>query len=88
MSNEILATAQRVAVNVDGLAQDLYHGRLQAIAVAAIRADGAPVYFYFDGTEQDRETLIPVINQLVGMYAERKAFAGNAPANNRSYGTH
>lgn len=78
----------KVAAALNDLIQHVMSGNLQALGVCGLRNDGAPVYFFFDKTPADRETLLPVANKMLNLYATRSMFAGNAPENNRSHGTH
>ena len=82
------AGERRVAASLDGIIEELLNGALLGIGVCGVRADGAPVYFYYDKTPEERRTLHGVMNRMMGLYEQRTTFAGNAPANNRSYGTH
>ena len=82
------AAVQSTAARMNQLLNELANGNIKAIGVAAVHSSGLPAYFYFDGTPQADDTLTDPINKMIGLYAERKMFAGNAPATNRSYGIH
>lgn len=88
MSYEPHPNDRKVAGALDSLIQDIMSGNLLALGVSGVRANGDPVYFFFDKSPPEKGTLNPVINKMVGLYQQRASFAGNAPENNKSYGIH
>ena len=79
---------RRVCSTLDSLISDILDGKLAGIGVCAVRMTGEPVYFFLDKAPQEQGTLSMVMNKLVGIYANRTSFAGNAPQTNRSHGIH
>lgn len=77
-----------IAHHVDGLLHELMAGKLQGIAVAALRTSGDPAFFYLNKPEGP--VLRPVINRLLGLYEASQQWKGltNAPRENRSYSEH
>lgn len=88
MSYEPHPNDRKVAATLDGLIGEIMSGNVQALGVCGVNGQGEPIYFFFDKTPAERETLLPVVNKMLSLYATRRMFIGNAPENNRSHGTH
>lgn len=91
MSEErTLTPSEQAMVNcLYNLINGIYSGKVVASGMCSVDVDGVSSYVYYN--EPEEPVLRPAMSKLIGLYEVRhRSFAPriNAPATNRSYGTH